>query len=244
MRVLITGAAGTIGKVLMKVLSKKFDVVGIDKVSADGVVNIDMITDTRGFNEATRGMDAAVHLAWDLKENMTALSPVLDENKKMAELFFDSALESGVKRVIIASSVHASLGHIRYKHPGITADHALLHRKRKIGVDAGVWPLGIYGASKVYIEALGRVYASRGMQVIAVRFGNVTKDDSHGEYPFWLSHRDCVQFVEKCLTAEKLPDYSVFFAISNNTCNPFDIGHAKRLLGYAPEDDSPCPENR
>ena len=141
---------------------------------------------------------------------------------------------------ILASSVHVSFGHINYRHPGIVESHNILHKK-KITVQDDYFPLGVYGASKVYLEILGKAYSEKGLQVVAVRFGNVTDDNGFGEYPFWLSHRDCCQFIEKCVEVNNLPKYSVFFAISGNPCNPFDLSNAQSLLEYEPKDKSECP---
>lgn len=93
----------------------------------------------------------------------------------------------------------------------------------------------------MYLEALGKAYSEKGLQVVAVRFGNVTNDNNFGEYPFWLSHRDCCQFIERCIETDGLPKYSVFFAVSDNPCNPFDLSDARLQLGYEPKDKSECP---
>lgn len=42
MKILITGASGTIGKVLMKCLEEKNDVLGIDKIHSDNVIPLDI----------------------------------------------------------------------------------------------------------------------------------------------------------------------------------------------------------
>ena len=161
----------------------------------------------------------------------------------MGETMYALSLEQKVKRFILASSVHVSFGHINYRHPGIVESHNILHEK-KITTQDNVFPLGTYGASKVYLESLGKAYSAKGLQVIAVRFGNVTNNNSFGEYPFWLSHRDCRHFIERCIEADNLPNYSVFFAISDNPCNPFDLSDARLQLGYNPKNKSECPNLR
>ena len=240
MKILITGASGTIGSVLMKYLSEKHEVTGIDKVSSKNVITLDIANEQERLRELLKNVDVVIHLAWDVKEAGTSLDRVVVENKTMGEILYKFSLEQKIKRLILASSVHVSFGHINYRHPGIVEDHNILHKK-KITTQDDYFPLGIYGASKVYLEMLGKAYGEKGLQVVAVRFGNVTDDNSFGEYPFWLSHRDCCQFIEKCVEANNLPKYSVFFAISDNPCNPFDIIDARSLLGYEPNDKSECP---
>lgn len=78
--------------------------------------------------------------------------------------------------------------------------------------------------------------------VVTLDIGNVTNDNNFGEYPFWLSHRDCCQFIERCIETDGLPKYSVFFAVSDNPCNPFDLSDARLQLGYEPRDKSECPD--
>jgi nucleoside-diphosphate-sugar epimerase len=239
MKILVTGASGTIGSVLMKCLSGKHDVTGIDKVSSENVVSLDIVNEQERLRELLKNIDVVIHLAWDTKEAGSAFVSVA-ENKIIGEIMYTLSLEQEIKKFILASSVHVSFGHINYRHPGIVEEHNILHQK-KITTQDNYFPLGVYGASKVYLEILGRAYSEKGLQVVAVRFGNVTDDNSFGEYPFWLSHRDCCQFIEKCVEANNLPRYSVFFAISDNPCNPFDIADARSLLGYEPNDKSECP---
>jgi nucleoside-diphosphate-sugar epimerase len=240
MKILITGASGTIGIVLLKCLSEKHNVIGVDKILSRNVMTLDIVNERERLRNLLKDIDVVIHLAWDVKEAGTALNVSVTENKIMGEIMYALSLERDVKKFILASSVHVSFGHINYRHPGIVEDHKILHEK-KITTRDDCFPLGVYGTSKVYLEMLGRAYSEKGLQVVAVRFGNVTDDNSFGEYPFWLSYRDCCQFIEKCVEANNLPKDSVFFAISDNPCNPFDISDARSLLGYEPEDKSECP---
>lgn len=245
MRIIITGASGIIGSVLMKCLSFYHDVIGIDKKPSADVTKLDLVKEPQKIRSLLAGSDIVIHLAWNRRENTILTKPILPENKKMGELIYELALEQKIPRVIFASSVHVSMGHIReYHYPEIFKDtkiHRRLHTDKKISIQDGFYPLGAYGASKVYLEALGKAYSTKGLQVIAVRFGNVTPDNGFGEYPFWLSHKDCCQFIEKCCIVKNLPRFSTLFAISDNACNPFDISEARKILGYKPQDGAGCP---
>lgn len=227
----------------MKCLSEKHHVIGIDKTASENVITLDIVKEQERLYELLKDVDVVIHLAWDIKEAGTALDVSVAENKIMGEIMYALSLDSKVKRFILASSVHVSFGHINYRYPGIVEDHNVLHGK-KITTRDDYFPLGVYGASKVYLETLGKAYCEKGLQVVAVRFGNVTKDNSFGEYPFWLSYGDCCQFIEKCIETDNLPKYSVFYAVSDNPCNPFDLSNAQSLLGYIPGDKSECPELR
>ena len=240
MKILITGASGTIGSVLLRCLSVKHDVAGVDKIPSSNVITLDIVNERGRLRELLENVDVVIHLAWDVKEAGSALGISVAENKIMGEIMYSLSLEQNAKKFILASSVHVSFGHINYRHPGIVEDHKILHEK-KITTRDDYFPLGIYGASKVYLEALGKAYGEKGLQVVAVRFGNVTNNNNFGEYPFWLSHRDCCQFIERCIETYDSPKYSVFFAISDNPCNPFDLSDARLQLGYEPKDKSKCP---
>ena len=243
MKILITGASGTIGKVLMKCLSGKHECIGIDKIPSQNVTVVDVASGQSQVRDLLKSVDVVIHLAWDVREAGMSLNTSIPENKVMGEIMYALSLEQKVKRFILASSVHVSFGHINYRHPGIVENHEILHEK-KITMHDKVFSLGTYGASKIYLEALGKAYGEKGLQVIAVRFGNVTDDDNFGEYPFWLSHKDCCHFIERCIEAEGLPKFSAFFAISDNPCNPFDLSNARTQLGYNPKDKSKCPNLR
>lgn len=242
MKIVITGAGGVIGNVLMKNLSNAHEIFGIDKKEGADLHVCDIIREEEKIVGFLQDVSIVIHLAWDARESGINLRPACEENKRMGEIVFDAARKAGVERFILASSVHVSLGHIpHYQYPENKESHQELHAKKKIMADQHFYPLGTYGASKVYLEALACAYANRGTRVVVARFGNVTQDDTHGEYPFWLSHGDCVQFIEKCVTSKNIPQFSTFFAVSNNVCNPFDLTEAKKVLGYIPRDGTSCP---
>ena len=122
---------------------------------------IDIVKEQERLRELLKGADVVIHLAWDMKEAGTVLSAPVTENKTMGEIMYALSLEKKVKKFILASSVHASLGHIGYRHPGLVADHQILHEK-KITTQNDNFPLGVYGSSKVYFESLGKAYSERG----------------------------------------------------------------------------------
>ena len=103
-------------------------------------------------------------------------------------------------------------------------------------------PEALYGAAKVWGEALGRHFADDyGMSVICVRIGSVHKENkplSVRENAIYLGHRDICQMLNLCIDASEDIKYDVVFAVSNNKWNYRDISHAKDLLGYNPVDSA------
>jgi uronate dehydrogenase len=57
----------------------------------------------------------------------------------------------------------------------------------------------------------------------------------------WLSNRDLCQLMEKCVTADPAIRFAVVNGMSANTSMRWDIEHARRLVGYEPQDDVTRP---
>ena len=53
----------------------------------------------------------------------------------------------------------------------------------------------------------------------------------------WLSERDCVQLIERCLASDR--DWVLCYGISDNPRRFWDIEHTKEVLGYQPQDAAP-----
>ena len=106
--------------------------------------------------------------------------------------------------------------------------------------DSPLHPSGLYGASKVWGEALGRHYAdAHGLSVLCVRIGRVRREDrpqSPREFAVWCSQRDIARFLERCVAAPPSVRFDIFFATSQNRWGYRDLTHAKDVLGWEPLD--------
>ncbi|MGA2968047.1 MAG: NAD-dependent epimerase/dehydratase family protein, partial [Candidatus Levyibacteriota bacterium] len=134
----------------------------------------------------------------------------------MYENVYKAALETGISRVIMASSVHA--------------DTFYLPRGERILKPYDIpYPDSPYGADKIAMEKLGREYARKRLEVICIRFGGVatvldaanpkTQEslEQIAERAARLSHQDAVSLVRKCLTAEKVPNnFVILYGVSDN----------------------------
>ena len=212
MKVLITGSAGTIGRVLVGGLAH--EVTEFDLPECDAR-SLEQLTD------AAMGHDALVHLAWDTASENSGNGDIDFDNVLMAFNAYRAAEQASVPRVVMASSVHAD---VTNRPSGSLLVASTIST-----------PDSPYGASKVFVEALGRYYADRALEVIVVRFGGVTRHVSHRDFgirtdpnPWWLSHADCVALVDASLTAPIVPGgYAAFYGVSDNprrlhdTTNPF-----------------------
>lgn len=218
-RIAITGANGTIGTVLSNGL-KNYEIIPIDLPMLDA-------RDYEKLLKAVQGSDVIVHLAWNTEIENFRSSKIEVGNILMVYNVYKAALEAKIPRVIMASSVHADNFYKWGK--------ADLMQPQKIPE-----PTSPYGACKIFLEALGRYYSTKGLEVICIRFGGVNKENKPPSEVFekrvWLSHGDCVGLVRKCIEADKIPDnFLVVYAVSNNKNRIHDFSNP---FGWVPKDDS------
>jgi uronate dehydrogenase len=219
-KVAITGANGTIGTVLRSGLAD-FDIIPVDLPDTD-------VRDLATLVKLFTGCGAVIHLAWDLGTDNWDTGKINPDNALMTYNVYQACVEAGVPRAIMASSVHAD-DFMRWKGPGMMTP------------DRVPTPTSPYGANKVFLEAMGRYYATKGLEVVCVRFGAVNKDNrpTIGKWDWrkaWLSHDDCVGLVRASLMAPRISgNYSVLYGVSNNAQRVHDWGN---ILGWAPQSDA------
>lgn len=231
MRVLVTGAAGSIGRVLVPgLLDAGHEPVGLDLVGApSGVGDPDVewhVADCAAPAAveavlATTRLDAVVHLAGHPDE--ASLPDSLVSHVHTTAALLDAMVVHGVRRLVYASSNHAV---------GMTP--------RTEAVDAGTRPRPdtFYGVGKVAAEAVMSLYADRhGIDAVACRIGSfLERPRTRRHLATWLSHDDCVRMVQAALTAES-PGFAVLYGTSANTGGWWDLEPGRRL-GYEPLDDA------
>jgi len=213
----VTGAAGLIGSSLRADLARDHDVVGIDLSEAD--VNAD-IRDLSALERAFAGCSTVVHLAGI--SSVEATWPQVSEiNVGGTYNAFEAARRAKVKRVIFASSNHAIGFHRRERF----IDNSVVPR-----------PDTRYGVSKVFGEAVGRLYADKyGMEVVCIRIGHVSVRPMYDvDRHIWISPRDLAQLLEIALERTPL-HFEVLYGVSDNRLRWWSLDRA-RELGYRPKD--------
>ena len=204
------------------------------------------LTDLEGLEEAMQGVDVVVQMAADPRGDADWES-VLASNIIGARNVFEAARRAGVERVIFASSITVSWGYQQDEpYRAITERRYEDVSEEELQVVTHEWPprpTGLYPASKVWGEALGRYYADiHRMSVVCLRIGWVNAEDSPrslpGLAPIWCSQRDVVQMVERAVEAGDELRFEVFYAVSDNRLCWVDIEHARQVLGYIPEDSA------
>jgi len=228
-RILITGAAGKIGNALRQGLRGSYSLIRLADIASLGIAAAgeDLATtdirDLAALERAMAEIDCVVHLAGVPEE--AAWETVLPLNIEGCYNVFEAARRRGVKRVIFASSNHAVGFHRRERFIDNTVDPR---------------PDSRYGVSKVFGEAVGRLYADKhGISVACLRIGTFRTPDrpvDARQLLTWISHRDMVQLVRRCIDH---PNYHfvTVYGVSNNLRSRWDNTNVK-FLGYQPEDDS------
>lgn len=244
-RVLITGMSGLIGGLLRTHLEGLggYELSALNRRRVEGVESFQAdIADLDAIKPAFEGKDAVVHLAaflgsaeWEghLAGNVIGVYNV-----------YEAARLAGVKRVVFASS-GATVSGIELEPP---YDAIRAGRYDDVPPDfprvthETVRPKGIYGAAKVWGEALGRHFSDDyGLSVLCVRIGRVQESNRPSnawERSVHLSHRDISQILQRCIDAPDDLLYDVFLATSNNRWGYRDLEHAKEVLGYVPQDSA------
>jgi nucleoside-diphosphate-sugar epimerase len=236
-RVAFTGGEGLIAGIVRSSLSSAFEPRWLTQDEAD-------VTDLGALERAFAGIDAVVHLAANA-ENDAGWDELLAPNVIGAHNVFEASRRAGVRRVIFASSNHAMGMYMHDDDRFADADHPA-----QVPADAPVRPDSLYGASKAWGEALGRLYAEKhGLEVVCLRIGWVPEDDAppsstdmRGEPPrvarrapgMWLSHRDCASLIEAALTADV--QFAIVNGVSDNRGRWFTLDEGRRVLGWQPRD--------
>ena len=161
--VAITGAGGLIGGLLTRHLAGRYDVRPLGRDDAD-------VTDLAALERVFEGADAVVHLAATAAVD-SPWEAVLEANVIGAYNVYEAAHRAGVERVVFASSNHA-VGMYQWDDAGFTdpSDPQI------VPTSAPVRPDSMYGASKVWGEAVGRYYVERleALSVISVSYTHLT----------------------------------------------------------------------
>ena len=241
-RVLVTGMSGLIGGALRRHLEGKYEVSALNRRPIPGVKCHEAdIADLEAIAPAFAGIDTVVHLAARTGTS-EVFAELLQANVIGTYNVFEAARRAGVGRVIYASS--GATVSAWERDPPYSALVAGLYDQ------AGAWktmtretplrPAGLYGASKIWGEAIARHYADvYGLSAICVRIGRVLEADrpsSAREFSVFCSQRDVVRLLERCIAAPPAVKFDVFYAVSDNRWGYRDLEHARAVLGFTPLD--------
>jgi uronate dehydrogenase len=226
-RVLITGAAGALGKELRKSgsalakhlrLTDRIASTNLGPNEEDRPLELD---DMPAVMAAVSGCDAIVHLGAKATEG--SWDDVLHSNIIGTYNIYEAARRHGVKRIVYASSIHA-VGYYERNH---TIDAKVPTR-----------PDSLYGVSKTFGENLASYYFDQfGIESVCLRIGSCFPEPTDRRHLItWLSYADMRQLVERSLSAPRV-GFLITYATSNNR-QAFWDNKAASILGYRPEDSA------
>jgi uronate dehydrogenase len=223
-RVLLTGASGDVGTRLRKLLRPIYPELILSDIKEPA--NLEpgetfIPANLADFNEVLRAVNGAegiIHLGGFSVEG--PWETILNANIIGCYNLYEAARQSGVKRIVFASSNHAV---------------GFYPREKTIPTEVIALPDGRYGVSKLFGEGLGALYAYKhGIGTLAIRIGNVgDKPLDRRRLAIWLKTEDLVKLVRIGLERPDLL-FEVVYGVSDNKRAWWDNSNAERL-GYKPE---------
>ena len=217
----ITGCSGRVAGLVAPHLRGQFHLRGLDVVPpAEGVVDEFVSADVRDVltaADAFDGADAVVHLAAqpaeaDFREHL------LPQNIDGTWAVFEAAVRAGVPRLVFASTLQTIQGY----DPG-----------ESVPANAAPRPSSIYGATKLFGEALGRYHVDRsGLRVACLRMGAVRSaeaPDARASESIWLGAHDLARLVAAAVESEV--DFAIVTAVSPPASDRFDTANP---FGWSP----------
>lgn len=225
-KILITGAAGALGRALRERLQGRYallrlsDRAAMAPAAAGEETVVAELTDAAAVARQCTGIDAIVHLGGQSVEG--TWDQVIQANLIGAINLYEGARLAGVDRVLFATSNHA-IGFYR--------------RTQRIDHAAPPRPDSRYGLSKAFGEDLSQYYALKhGIRGFCMRIGSCTEPPVNERMlSTWQSYDDFARLVTVGLEADYT--YEIVYGVSRNTRSYWDNANAYRL-GYDPKDNA------
>lgn len=228
-RVAVTGAAGSLAlDIIPGLLELGYRVVGVDQREPESDLGCAWVScsifDSDRLSRVLVGCNAVVHLAGiPLEADWSSVSRV---NIDGTQAVLEAAQGAGVRRAILASSIH-SVGYV-----------PIPEENGKVQDDVAVRPDTFYGVSKAAVEALGSLYHDRyGMDVVCLRIASrFAHPEGERMLSTWLSPADAVRLVDAALTTSS-PGFRTVWGVSANTRGYLSAAGGQ-AIGFVPQDNA------
>ncbi len=244
-RILVTGMSGLIGGAVRERLEGRYDLTALNRSLVPGVRTVQAdIADFDAIRPAFEGQETVVHLAASAR-GRDPWERVRDPNLIGVYNVFEAARQAHASRVIFASSGSTISGWelVQPYRALVNGDYdTVQHPWPMITHETPVRPTGVYGATKVWGEALARQFTDTyELSIICLRIGLVNKENrptDSRQFSVWCSQRDISQMVELCIETPPELRFDIFYALSRNKWSYRDISHAREVVGFNPEDEA------
>ena len=228
-RLLLTGAAGGLGRELRPRLKAYCDTLRLSDIqalepslaAAGEEIELCPLQDADAVMKLLAGVDAVVHLGGVSTEQPWA--PILAGNIMGVVNLYEAARRHGVKRIVFASSNHV-MGFYR--------------QDEVVDAKSPPRPDGFYGLSKAFGEDVAQMYWDRwGIETVSIRIGSSFPEPKDRRMlATWLSYDDLERLVVAALTAPVVR-HTIIYGTSDNQASWYDNTQA-RHIGYRPQDSS------
>jgi len=231
LKVLLTGPTGRIGSEMLPLLRERYDLSTFDLTADADDANAfeGDLQDIEVLKAAMEGCDAVIHLAATSDE--ASFAELLPNNIIGIHNVLEAARQSGVKRIVFAGTVQ-SIGRAM---PGEGDAPFQAHQPTR--------PATIYGASKIWGEALGHFFFNKyGLEFISIRIGAFQPYDSKWlqegrARDIWLSPRDMFQLLWRAVETPEV-GYAIVHGTSQVPREKMSLQEAREILGYQPIDNA------
>jgi uronate dehydrogenase len=226
-RILITGAAGSLGSHLrtgLAPLAERLRLADIadlgDAAPHEELVQCDL-ADRAAALEVTRDCDAIVHFAGHPREQ--TFEEIVADTLPASYHMFEGARLHGARRVVYAGSIHA----VGFHPVEAVPDTAVPHR-----------PDTFYGLTKTFTEDLASLYWDKfGIESVMLRICSCFPEPKDRRMLWsWLSFADCVRLVAAALLAPRV-GFSVIYGTSDNAAAAVSNARATHI-GFRPQDSA------
>lgn len=226
-RLLLTGAAGHLGRELRPRLARYSEILRLsdhaplaDAGPGQEVIRADL-ADQAAVDALVAGVEVIVHLGGISTEQ--AWEPILAANIVGMVNLYEAARRHGVKRIVFASSNHVT---------------GFYRQDEVINTRDPVRPDGFYGLSKAFGENLAQLYWDRyGLETVSLRIGSsFAEPHDRRMLATWLSFDDLERLVVAALSAPVV-GHTIIYGMSDNITTWWDNRHAQHI-GYRPQDSS------
>jgi len=226
-RLLLTGAAGGLGRELRRRLKahcavlRLSDIADLGSAAPGEELAPAALENAAAVLALLADVDAVVHLGGISTEG--PFEPILQANIVGTYNLYEAARKQGVRRVVFASSNHVT---------------GFYRQDEVINAAMPMRPDGHYGLSKAFGENLAQFYFDRyGIETVSLRIGSSFPEPADRRMlATWLSYDDLERLVLASLTAPVV-GHSVIYGVSDNTTTWWDNTSA-RHIGYRPQDSS------